>query len=159
MLFDVLKLEVGMGIAAVSILLSLIISIAFYVFQSAAHMKALQRLGYHSAWLAWIPYVQYYACADAVCDKQEQVFLFNKLSAPAWLLKFWWVLTFAVNWLSVNAFIVTVLKLALQVFFLGAVYTKMYARLEYKAEEDTQVIGCISGLLPIIASIKFIMLR
>lgn len=159
MYFDILKWSLGMGITMVIIVFALLIWIAFYVIQSVAYMKALKALGYDKAWLAWIPYVQYYACADAVSDNQENVYLFNKFLTPVWLFKFWWAIALAIGFLPLLSTVSGLLKILLQVFFLGAVYTKMYARLEYKQEQDTQVIGCISGLFPIIASIKFIMLR
>lgn len=147
------------GLSMGLIVVGVIIVIALYVFSSYAHMKALNMLGYDKAWLAWIPYANYYACADAVSDNQENVYLFEKYSVPALLFKIWWVISIAIGWLPINSTVIWILKSLVQIVFLGAVYTKMYARLEYKSEQDTQVMGCISGFLPIIAAIKFITLK
>lgn len=145
----------SMGLMVVGV----IIAIALYVFSSYAHMKALNMLGYDKAWLAWIPYANYYACADAVSDNQENVYLFEKYSVPALLFKIWWVISIAIGWLPINSTVIWILKSLVQIVFLGAVYTKMYARLEYKSEQETQVMGCVSGFLPIIAAIKFIAIK
>lgn len=145
----------SMGLMVVGV----IIAIALYVFSSYAHMKALNMLGYDKAWLAWIPYANYYACADAVSDNQENVYLFEKYSVPALLFKIWWVISIAIGWLPINSTVIWILKSLVQIVFFGAVYTKMYARLEYKSEQETQVMGCVSGFLPIIAAIKFIAIK
>lgn len=150
---------IGMGFATIYILVILAVAIAVYVFQSYAHMKALKALGYDKAWLAWIPYANYYACADAVSDNQENVYLFEKYSVPALLFKIWWVIAIVIGWLPINSTVIWILKSLVQIVFLGAAYTKMYARLEYKSEQETQVMGCLSGFLPIIAAIKFIAIK
>lgn len=156
---DLLLSLIGMGFATIYILVLLVIAIAVYVFESYTHMKALNALGYDKAWLAWIPYAKYYAYADAVSDSQENIYLFEKYSVPALLFKIWWVISIAIGWLPLNSTVIWILKSLLQIVFLGAAYTKMYARLEYKSEQDTQVMGCVSGFLPIIAAIKFITLK
>ena len=53
----------GMGMAIIAIVG--IVVIACYVIFSVSHMKALKAMGYDKAWLAWIPYGVWYACADA----------------------------------------------------------------------------------------------
>ena len=55
-----LLMGAGFGLMIVVVL----IVIAWYVVSSIAHMKALKALGYDKAWLAWIPYGVFYACAD-----------------------------------------------------------------------------------------------
>lgn len=136
-------------------MLSAVVALALYVFESLAHMRALNVLGYNNSWLAWIPYGQYYACADAVSDNQENVYLFNKYSVPSAIFKLWWLLPIAISFLLDGKW-VSFINTAIRIIFLGAAYTKMYARLEYKSENETQVIGCLSGFMSIIASFKFI---
>ena len=50
------------------ILLCLVVMVACYVLYAVSHMKALKALGYKNAWLAWIPYGVFYACADAAAE-------------------------------------------------------------------------------------------
>ena len=68
-----LLMGAGFGIIVVAV----IIIIAWYVLCSYAHMKALKALGYDKAWLAWIPYGVFYACADVVTGQDEKVKLFG----------------------------------------------------------------------------------
>ena len=59
------------------ILLCLVVMVACYVLYAVSHMKALKALGYKNAWLAWIPYGVFYACADAAAEGEgEKVKLF-----------------------------------------------------------------------------------
>ena len=117
------------------ILLCLVVMVACYVLYAVSHMKALKALGYKNAWLAWIPYGVFYACADAAAEGEgEKVKLFGSLELPAMVFKLWWILPLAL-------------------LFIPA---KMYAKLEGKQESETQAIGCVSGLIPIIAVVKFL---
>ena len=142
----------GVGIAAVI----LIIAIACYVIFSYAHMKALKALGYDKAWLAWIPYGVFYACADVVTGQDEKVKLFGSLEIPAIVFKLWWIIPVAFLLLPLIATIENLITLVLDVVFLGCTYAKMYARLENKQENETQAIGCVSGFIQIIAVVKFL---
>ena len=120
----------GVGIAAVI----LIIAIACYVIFSYAHMKALKALGYDKAWLAWIPYGCTFACADAAAKDEDPVLPF-----PGWLSN--------------------VLNIALNIVFMGSIYAKMFAELDGKTESEEQVLGCVSGFLPIVAVFKFLCMK
>lgn len=152
MLYSFLGLGLGLGV----ILICLVVLLAYYVFFSLAHMKALKALGYDKAWLAWIPYACYFACADAVCGDEENVMLFHKFSIPAMLFKLWWILPIMVVWLPINEGLTNIISRVISIVFLGWNYAVMYARLENKTEQETQVLGCLSGFLPIIAACKFI---
>ena len=127
------------------ILLCLVVVVACYVLYAVSHMKALKALGYKNAWLAWIPYGVFYACADAAAEGEgEKVF------------KLWWILPVALLFIPVNGTVENVITIVLNVVFLGCSYAKMYAKLEGKQESETQAIGCVSGLIPIIAVVKFL---
>ena len=129
------------------ILLCLVVMVACYVLYAVSHMKALKALGYKNAWLAWIPYGVFYACADAAAEGEgEKVKLFGSLELPAMVFKF----------IPVNGTVENVITIVLNVVFLGCSYAKMYAKLEGKQESETQAIGCVSGLIPIIAVVKFL---
>ena len=54
------------------ILLCLVVVVACYVLYAVSHMKALKALGYKNAWLAWIPYGVFYACADAAAEGEGE---------------------------------------------------------------------------------------
>ena len=133
----------GVGIAAVI----LIIAIACYVIFSYAHMKALKALGYDKAWLAWIPYGCTFACADAAAKDEDPVELFGSFTVPALLF-----LPFP-GWLS------NVLNIALNIVFMGSIYAKMFAELDGTTESEEQVLGCVSGFLPIVAVFKFLCMK
>ena len=111
------------------------------------------------AWLAWIPYGVFYACADVVTGQDEKVKLFGSLEIPAIVFKLWWIIPVAFLLLPLNATIENLITLVLDVVFLGCTYAKMYARLENKQENETQAIGCVSGFIQIIAVVKFLMYK
>lgn len=138
-------------------ILFFVIGVAAYVLFSISHMKALKALGYKNAWLAWIPYGVWFACADSVTQGEENVKLFDSIEIPAIIFKLWWVIPLAFEFLPVSPRVENIINLAMNVIFLGCTYAKMYARIEGRAEKDEQVLGCVSGFLPIIAVIKFLM--
>ena len=145
----------GMGMAIIALVG--IVVIACYVIFSVSHMKALKAMGYDKAWLAWIPYGVFYACADAAAEGEgEKVKLFGSLELPAMVFKLWWILPVALLFIPVNGTVENVITIVLNVVFLGCSYAKMYAKLEGKQESETQAIGCVSGLIPIIAVVKFL---
>lgn len=148
----------GLGLGMGFLVVTLIVSIALYVFNALAHMKALKALGYQNAWLAWIPYGNYYGYADAVSQGEEKVMLFGKVGIPALLFKLWWILPLALGFI-LEGEVYTVLVRLINIVFLGYTYTRMYARIEGKTEEETTLMGCVSGFLPIVAAIKFITLK
>lgn len=131
----------------------LVIGLVVYVLSSLAHMKALKALGYSKAWMAWIPFVRLYAFADVAADNQESVYMFGSISVPAVLYKFWWVVWIVLPFVP---FIGSLASTVVLVVFLGNCYVKMYARLEGTTEQEQQVIGYLSGFLPIIAIVKFL---
>ena len=156
----------GVGIAAVI----LIIAIACYVIFSYAHMKALKALGYDKAWLAWIPYGCTFACADAAAKDEEDgelfvakdedpVELFGSFTVPALLFKLWWILLLVLGFLPFPGWLSNVLSIALNIVFMGSIYAKMFAELDGKTESEEQVLGCVSGFLPIVAVFKFLCMK
>ena len=148
----------GLGISIGALLFAGIVGIFLWVFMSLAHMKALNALGYDKAWIAWIPYVSYYGLADAVCESEEKVTLFGKFEIPSILFKLWWILPLVLVFLPLgNAY--ALITRVIYVIFLGCTYAKMYARLDGKTEQETQVFGCVSGFIPLIAACKFIAIK
>lgn len=146
-------LGAGIGI----IIFAIILVVAVYVLYAVSHMKALKALGYKNAWLAWIPYGVWFACADAVCDEDsDKVTLFGSLELPAIIFKLWWIIPLALLFIPLNSTVENVINIALNVIFLGCTYAKMFARLDGKTEKDEQVLGCVSGWIQIIAVVKFL---
>ena len=133
----------GVGIAAVI----LIIAIACYVIFSYAHMKA------------WIPYGCTFACADASAKDEDPVELFGSFTVPALLFKLWWILLLALGFLPFPGWLSNVLNIALNIVFMGSIYAKMFAELDGKTESEEQVLGCVSGFLPIVAVFKFLCMK
>lgn len=157
-----MRMEMLLGFGMGIIILSLVVGIVFYVLTSLGHMKALQVLGYDKAWLAWIPFGVYFGCADAVCGNDEKVMLFGKFEIPAIIFKLWWIIPIVIFFLPVEGILLSLLSLldtVVRVVFLGYTYTKMYARIDGKTEHDSQVLGLLSGFIPLIAAVKFLTIK
>ena len=148
---------IGLGVGIVAVIL--IIAIACYVIFSYAHMKALKALGYDKAWLAWIPYGCTFACADAAAKDEDPVELFGSFTVPALLFKLWWILLLVLGFLPFPGWLSNVLNIALNIVFMGSIYAKMFAELDGKTESEEQVLGCVSGFLPIVAVFKFLCMK
>ena len=145
----------GVGIAAVI----LIIAIACYVIFSYAHMKALKALGYDKAWLAWIPYGCTFACADAAAKDEDPVEQFRSLTEQAVEITLSWILLLVLAFLPIPGSLSNVLNIALNIVFMGSIYAKMFAELDGKTETEEQLLGCDSGLHPIVAVFKFLCMK
>ena len=145
-------LAVLMAVLGAYIIVVVVIALVVYVLSSLAHMKALKALGYDKAWMAWIPFAQQYALADAAADHQDSVHLFGSVSVPAVLYKFWWILWIVLPFVPVIGSLASTVVL---VVFLGNCYVKIYARLDGTSEQEQQVIGYLSGFLTSIAIVKF----
>lgn len=130
-----------------------IVAIVCYVLYGISHMKALKALGYDKAWLAWIPYGNYFAMADAVIGDEESVNLFGNVNVPAMVYKLWWLGAIVGSFIPAVG---SLLVLVITIVFLGNTYGKMYAELEGKTLQETQAIGYVSGFISIIAVVKFL---
>lgn len=131
----------------------IIIAIVFYVLYGISHMKALKAFGYDKPWMAWIPFANYFALADAVLNGEDNIKLFGSLSIPAVVFKFWWVIALVVSFIPVVG---KILNYVLRIVCLGTCYIKIYAKLDGKAEQEVQALGYVSGFLPIVALFKFL---
>lgn len=131
----------------------IIVVIVCYVLYGYSHMKALKALGYDKAWLAWIPYGNYFAMADAVTGDEESVNLFGNVNVPIMVYKLWWIAPFVLTFIPVLG---RILSMAILIVFSGNAYGRMYAELEGKTLQETQGIGYVSGFISIIAVVKFL---
>lgn len=150
---DYYMASLGLGIGI--IIFMIVIVVAVYVLFAISHMKALKALGYDKAWLAWIPYGIWFACADSVSKDEDQVRLFDSFNIPALVFKLWWLIPLVLLFIPLNSTLENIINLVLNIVFLGCSYAKMYARLDGKTEKEEQVLGCVSGFIPIVAVIKF----
>ena len=66
--------------------------------------EGIKGTGIQNAWLAWIPYGVFYACAvlKAAEGEGEKVKLFGSLELPAMVFKLWWILPLALLFIPVN---------------------------------------------------------
>lgn len=135
---------------------ALIIAIAIYVVSSLAYMKAMKMSGYAYPVAAWVPFWRDYAIADTACAGQDPVSLFG-LSCPALLLKLYWLITLALSFVLNGSSVGNILVYIVNALFLAQIFTTLFARFEGKEEADCRVIGIVSGLLPIVAWVKFLM--
>ena len=142
--------ELVLGILLFSILFMGI----FYVLYGISHSRALKALGYARPWMAWIPLANYWALAEAAMDGEENVVFFSTVSVSTASFRLWWLFAYVV---SLVPGVGTILNIAMRVICLGTCYIKVYARLNGKTEAETQVLGYVSGFLPIIAVVKFLM--
>ena len=143
-------MAVVISIFVLILFITLIYNIAVYVIFSFSHMKALKLAGYRSPGYAWIPYVNYFAFADAVCEG-EYIYIF-KFKIPTQYFRFWWVLFILLTFIPFAGIILAIIT---RIICMGTIYTKLYAKIEQTTEDKVQVLGYISGFLNIIAIVKF----
>ena len=132
------------------LLITLIYELIIYIIYSFTHMKALKLVGYSNPWYAWIPFINYYAFTDAVCE-DEYIYILQ-IKVPTEYFKFWWVLQIL---LPITPLAGIILSMLLKTICLGTIYTKFYAKIEQQPEENVQVLGYISGFLRIVPIVKF----
>jgi len=99
---DVLSETLGLpgGIVSVmSTFLVVILGIAFfsYIFTSAVNAMALRKIGYKKAWLAWVPYLCYWAIADATKKDGYYTTILGRWNCPNTLYTLWFVLLFVIR--------------------------------------------------------------
>lgn len=147
----------GVGIGVM--LIGAVFGIGLYVLHAVAHMKALKALGYPNPWMAWIPYASNYAYADCVVGNEEKIRILDSFEVPAMVLKLWWVVLVAFLFLPLNPTLERMGRIAMNIIFLGSTYTKMYARLDGRTEQEEQPLGIVSGFIPLIAVVKFLTIK
>ena len=134
------------------ILIVLVVLIALYIVSSLSIFRLLKIYGYQNAWIAWIPIINQYALGD-VAITEEKVKI-GTVDLPAFLFKFWWIGAFILGYIPE---IGTLAALAVQIFFFGTVLTRIYATVENRPEKDVRIVGYLSGWIPLIAYIKFLL--
>ena len=134
---------------------------AYYIFSSAANAKALRMIGYNKAWLAWVPYLRYWAIADATKDDGPTTRIYGRWNVYNALYTLWFALLFVVQLMDggitvfIPAALGTILDLIIMGVFLGGAYAKVLSRITGKPEEECYFFGAWSGVFPIVAAIRF----
>lgn len=131
----------------------------FYIFISASNAKILRMLEYKHAWIGWIPYLSYFALADATAEEGNDTKIFDKFDIPNTAYKLWWVLLLiVVAFDSQFAWIPTafgfIVDTVFRIFFLGGAYAKAYSKIEKRSEKEKIGIALWSGAFPIVAAVK-----
>lgn len=134
---------------------------AYYIFSSAANAKALRKIGYDKAWLAWVPYLRYWAIADATKDEGHSTKIYGRYNIPNTLYTLWFALLLVVNVIDggltawIPATLGTIIDIIIMGLLLGGAYAKVLARITNKPERECFVFGMWSGVFPIVAAIRF----
>lgn len=140
-------LALGIVFAAVTFALVIIV----YIWSGIQISKVLRMLGYQKSWMAWIPLANYYALADAIKDENNNITAFGR-DINYLFFAFFWIIGLVLSYIPRVG---TLLNLTASIIGLGSVFSTIYSRLEDKKIKDTLMIGLISGLIPIVALIKF----
>ncbi len=144
---------VALAAASMGVLVVLLaVIVVVYVLSALAIMRVLTILGYANPWMAWIPFLNYFALANVTANAEGNTKVLG-FDVPNMVFNFWWVLQLIFNRIpNVGGLLATIL----QVICLGTCCINVYSRIENKPEKDVQVIGYVSGLIPIIAIVKFL---
>jgi len=141
-----------------ALVITFAIVIAIYIVYSLAFFKALKKVDYRNPWLAWIPVAQHFALADAAFDddKETSVIFFGKCTLPKMVVNFYWVITYVIAFIPV---IGSIASLILNVLVLGAIFAKLFVKIEGGTYEEKRAVAYISAVIPLIAAIKFLMVK
>lgn len=145
------NLFVGLA-ATIGVIFGIILTVAVYIFIGFCEYRVLKILGYKNPWMAWVPFLNYYALGDVAADGRENLMMFGK-ELPAFLFKFWWIGSFVADRIPG---IGGVLSTVIRILFLGIVLIEIYSRVENKNIEEVKVIGFVSAAITLIAYIKFL---
>ena len=134
------------------LLVSLADAVGLYVVEALAIMRVLTILGYANPWMAWIPLLNYFALARVTADQNGNTRILG-FELPNMLFCFWWAAWLAVGYIPKVG---NLLGLVVRVICLGTCFIYIYSRVENKPEAEVQALGYVSGLIPIVAIVKFL---
>lgn len=128
--------------------------LGMYVATALAYRKVLVIIGYKDSWLAWVPYLSYYALADAAIQKG----ISRRVKLSPVLMKFWWLVSLLLMLFTDNR---TALagNTILQIGVLGTVFGYIYSLVTNRKLEEVRGYGYASGLIEVIAVLKFLAIK
>lgn len=138
------------------------IIVGYYIFTSATNAKILRCLSYRYPWLAWVPYLRYYALAKAT-ESEKDTKIYGRWIVPNEIYELWWIVMLTAGILDsgltiwIPATLGTILDFIVMGVFLGGIYTNIYKRIYNVPVEKASTVGAWSGILPIIAAVKFLL--
>ena len=140
-----------LALGVVGIIVGGLIGIAIYVWSSLVTYRALQAAKYDKAWMAWVPFLNYYALADVTKDEGENTKVLNAFEVPNWLYQFFWVVLVITTIFNINGTVEWILNIACSVIFLGTIYTKLFAWHDKVSEDEKRTMGIVSGIFNVVA--------
>lgn len=88
---------VALAAASMGVLVVLlVVVVAVYVLSALAIMRVLTILGYANPWMAWIPFLNYFALANVTANAEGNTKVLG-FDVPNMVFNFWWVLQLIFN--------------------------------------------------------------
>ena len=145
-----------MFLVIISILCILLI-IPLYIVCALSEQKVLKLVSYRQYWFAWIPLANTYALMDAFKEVIIGFPLLN-LNIGNLYFKIIYFVALVLTFIGAGANKALGFLLFLILLLLNAsIYTYIYAVMENTSLKDTKILGLISGIIPIIPVVKFLM--
>lgn len=139
------------GICMILVIVFLFVCL-YFILSAFGIFKVLRIYRYPNCWMAFVPYLRFYALADAALYGQKYVELLG-CSIPVFCFKFWFLLQILVGLIPGLGLY---LGLAIQIFGLGYVCGEVYQRIGHELKSNAEAMGYLSGWLPVIMTAKFL---
>lgn len=145
---------------AFSIVLALILGIVGFIgwiLTSIGYSIYLKKVSYGSVWMAFIPVLRDLAIMDCLSRTQtHSLVTVAGIDVSLYKLKYIFIgqvildiaLSKSVIWISAVLMIIKILILIIE-------YTTAFSYIEGCRSEDKQFIGCVAGIFPLVAVVKF----
>ncbi len=143
------------GAAIVATVLTVIVSIALYILASLGNYYVFKRLNFEYAWLAWIPIASAVVLGLLAQDEESQITIFGQ-KLPGIIVALYMIWAGVLNNVP---YIGSILALACTIILGGTINAIIFAKMEGKTQQETQVMGYISGFIGIVRIVKFFQYR
>ena len=133
-----------------------VLATPFYVVTSLAIFRVLKLVEYDKVWFAWIPIINTYSLIDAFkCVIQGFPLLNYQVDIKTFKI-LWGIGTFLpIFGISTSHSIFAFILFIIKILIMSSLYTYIYATMEYTSLNNQKVLGLISGIIPVIAIVKF----
>lgn len=148
---------VGLGLLGVLlIVLAGITTLALYVLNSYSLYTILKAVGYEMAWLAWIPFCEYFAITMAFNYKDEPNISIFGISIPRQIAGFARLIITVINVVLPNSipFVAQILAI-LAILINGNILCEMFDVCEDSEPGKNLGISIISALIPLVQIVMF----